>query len=458
MKRIIIIGGGISGLAALHYLVQKYKDRMEVEILLFEKNREAGGTIQTQHLDGCTIEGGPNGFLNSKTSTIDLSCELGLEHQLIAADRQAKKRFVSLQNKLHLIPDGLFSLLSFEPLSLSDKLRIPLEFFAAKRPSEEETIYAFGARRFGENFSKIFLDAMATGIFAGDVRNLNLKLTFPKVYETEQRYGSLIRAMFSIKKEQGSINAKKFSRTQPRGTLMSFAQGMSQLTSTLTSRYQNRIRLNCPVISMVKNHEGGFCVKTSHEKCLADEVFLCVPAYCAATLVRELSEFLSVQLNKIEYAPLAVAAFVYDRASVKTPPLGFGYLIPSLEKKQVLGVLLDSNIFPQRTGREKFLFRVMMGGVHHPEVLQMREHQLFNLAKAELNSMFLLLQPALKQIVTLWPKAIPQYTSAYANIRPNIAQELSRIKNFYIVANYLNGVSVNDCIENAQAAVLQSRL
>src|SRR3989338_7221927 len=154
-KSIIIIGGGISGLSVLHFIKKKYAKQTGVSIQLLEKNSQPGGTIKTiVHSQGL-FECGPNGFLDSKETTLQLIREIGLESSLTASNPQAKKRFLLIKNQLHEIPTGLAGLLKFKPLPFFDKLRLPLEIFVSRGDNPDESVYDFGVRRFGENFANI---------------------------------------------------------------------------------------------------------------------------------------------------------------------------------------------------------------------------------------------------------------------------------------------------------------
>ena len=239
-KSILIIGGGISGLAVLHYLKQKYAGRPDVEVLLLEKDAAAGGTVRSVVRNGCLFETGPNGFLdssplrpigslregpngqrepNGKPRTLELVAELGLVGELVKAGRDAQVRYICLNNVLHPFPMSPGGLFGFRPMRLREKLRVFAEPFVARGTDPGESVYGFGARRLGEKFSRLFLDPMVSGIYGGDARETVLKAAFGRIHELEQRYGSLFKAMMRLRK--GGM---------PKGTLTSFHRGQEQLT------------------------------------------------------------------------------------------------------------------------------------------------------------------------------------------------------------------------------------
>ncbi len=504
-KNILIIGAGISGLSVLHYLKIKYARRSDIHIQLLEKNNTPGGAIQTLQNRYGIFEYGPNGFLDSKTSIRELTWDMDLESALIGSSPESNKRFLFINNQPHAIPTDFLSLCAFKPLTIFDKLRIPFELFVSRSQNTDETVYEFGARRFGKKFTGIFLDAIVQGIFAGDVRRLHLRLAFPRIYEIEQKYGSLLKGLICLQLEYRRMKRRAASSENPEnqppnplgGCLVSFKRGMSQLIERLYERYQDSLVLNQEVSLMVQE-SGRFIVHssqkvypvsknlqyfTSGERGIiprssikeedldianlrkrgiydADELFLCVPAYCAAIITKNLSETLSAQLNKIPYVCIAVIGLVYKKNSFDRLPTGFGYLTPSREKKEVLGVLFDNHIFPQRVVGDFEQFRIMIGGAHHPQILSKTEEELLRMAKDEIR-LFLKLkknEEPVHSFVVVWPKGIPQYNTDEVLVRSAIETESQKIKNFHIVSNYLNGISINDCVRNAQMAVAQSCL
>lgn len=449
-KSIIIIGGGISGLSVLHFLKKKYADQKDVSIQLLEKSSQPGGTIKTIVHSQAFFECGPNGFLDSKETTLQLIRDIGLESALIPASPQAKKRFLFIENQLHEIPTGLMSLLKFKPLPFFDKLRLPLEILVSRGDNPQESVYDFGVRRFGENFTNVFLDPMVSGIYAGNVKKLHFKSVFPKIFELEQKHGSLLKGFF--RSRRGS--AKGSSADSAGGRLVSFPKGMAQLTGRLSQVYKDSILLDQDV-QLIAQSQNHFVIHANQRVYHADEIFVCVPAHRAAALLNASYPALAAELNKISYAPVAVVGLIYRRDAFARLPRGFGYLTPRSQNRPVLGVVFESQIFPGRAKEHHELFRVMIGGAGYPEVIRKTEEELTAMAAREISDALPLRKGALpmETFVVVWPRAIAQYNVDDISTRTTIAMEAKKIKNFHIVSNYLNGVSLNDCIASAQAAV-----
>lgn len=441
-KTIVIIGGGISGLATLHYLKQKYVGCRDVEILLLEKDASFGGTIRCVVRGHYLFEVGPNGFLDTATRTLELVRDLGLSAELVRRDPSSKMRYVALDDTLYSVPAGLAQFLTFQPFSWWDKARVFAEMFIPKGNDPDESVYDFGVRRFGKKFADIFLDPLVIGIYGGNARDIVLKAAFGKIYQLEQQHGSLLKAMMKWPRAWMS----------PRvGILTSFRRGQVQLTDGLADRYKESTRLNVQV-DRVTRMPGYFAVTTADTRYEADEIFICAPAYQAALIVKEISPSLAQNLERIRYVPMAVVGLVFPCQALASRPSGFGYLIPSNEGKEILGVLFESNIFPGRCSENEVLLRVMIGGSRHPEILKKSSAELTTLACKEIQATLGVDTAPIETFYVAWSAAIPQYDRTYVEVECQLEEELRKWPGLHLIANYRKGVSINDCIENAYQA------
>jgi len=438
-KNIIIVGGGISGLSLLHYLKIKYYFQEGVKITLLEKDNHLGGTIRTVLRNGCLFETGPNGFLDSKPRTLGFIKELGIENKIVQADERAKIRYISINNRLYPLPSNPKEFLSFKLLNGLQKLRVLGELFFFRGNNPKETVYNFGKRRLGKQFAEIFLDPMVSGIYGGDARKTVLKEAFPKIYELEQEHGSLFKALFKLKGKKSGM---------PKGTLTSFEGGMSIVINALAERYKDHILLD-QEIKTISSRENQYIVYSNNTQYVADELYLSTPAYVTSSLLNSIDPSLAEDLKNITYAPMAVVGLVFSKDAFRESPKGFGYLIPSLEKKEILGVLFDSNIFPDRCSEDKMMFRIMIGGMRHLDILKKSKEALIQLALKEIQAQFTVTKPPEEEFFTAWPKAIPQYDAQYVDIKSRMEQKLTNFLKLHIVSNYYGGVAFNDCIENS---------
>jgi oxygen-dependent protoporphyrinogen oxidase len=451
-KKIIIVGGGVSGLSVLHHLRKKYSSRLDVSIKLFEKELKAGGTIGTVTQNGFQYETGPNGFLDSKPSTLELAHELGLSEQLITASSTTKIRYLCIDDTLYSLPTNPVSFLTFPLLSFGQKLRVLQEFFIPKGQNLDETVYEFGTRRLGEGFAKFFLAPMVRGIFGGDAKELNLRFAFPKIYQIEQTHGSLFKGMLALqrqkKKQRNSLAAG-----QPSGQLWSFQNGMGQLMQALSQKYRDDIFCGVTVKTIAPDAHG-YTVEVAGEKHFADELILCVPAPIASELIANFDKNLAAQLKQISYASIAVVGLGYSTAQFVSLPKGFGYLRLPQNDALALGALFSSQIYTHRcsnkNGEEQILLQVMLGGVDHPNICSKTDEELLSLAESEIQKTLGVKGAAQDRFLKRWPRAIPQYTRAYSQVYSAIKKDLQKQPHLHLLANYIDGVSLNDCTSNAK--------
>ena len=419
MKTIVIIGGGISGLATLHYLNQRFGQ--SARITLYERNNHVGGNIHTIAEEGFLFELGPNGFLSNQPTTLAFINELGLNNQLVEANAKAKKRYVQVKGRLEAFPSDPISFTNFQPFSYLDHLRLMAEFLMPKRDNSKETVEEFVRRRCGQKTADFLIDPFVSGVFAGDIKRLHMASAFPKMVAMENEYGSLIKALIARKK-QGIKPA----------VMHSFVKGMGQLIYALADKYKGHIKTSVPIESI--------------DDVIADHKIIAAPAYTASRILNARYPLLAKDLDDIVYAPIVVAGFGFAPGAFKRKPKGFGYLVPSNQRKEVLGVLIESHVFPNRAPIGQVMLRVMLGGRHHPQVANDDPKDLINQALKELNSIYGLKESPICQWVKVWPKAIPQYETHYPHLRQSIRAQLNQIKGLSLVGNYLDGISFNDSI------------
>ena len=447
-KQIIVIGGGISGLSVLHGLQKKYVGREDIQIRLVEKDDHVGGTAHTERHENWLFEWGPSGFLDNSPATLSLAKDLGLEKDIIQSNGQAKRRFICLKEHLHELPSSPFGLFGFKPLSVLDKIRLFGELFVPKGRVENETLYNFAARRFGENAAKYLFDPMAAGIFGGDAKHLTVKEAFPKIFDLEQKYGSLIKGMMKLGGQRKKLERAGGKGAAIQGQLLSFKGGMGQICEQIWHRYRENIQLGEEAVRIDRVGEG-YSVETKKIKYFADEVYVCVPAYVASKIIKSLNTVLAEFLEKVHYVPVAVIGLVYHKSNLSSIPGGFGYLTPSSEKTATLGVLFPGNVFSGRVDEDHFLFHVMLGGTRAMDMAHREKEEIILLAKNEVERVFSLRGEPAHVFRKIWAKAIPQYDQDYALAKEGFLYALEKFPNFHLVANYLGGVSFNQCVENA---------
>jgi len=449
-KNIIIIGGGITGLTLLHFLRQKYAQRPEVTISLFEKNIQAGGSIHTLERSGARFECGPNGFLDNKEITLRLIRDLSLNEELVTANEESALRSISLNNRLHRLPTGPKDLWKSTLFNTYEKLRFFSEPLVGRSEKPAESVYDFVKRRFGSRAAEYLADPFVSGIYAGDARNILMKAAFPQVQQWEKDYGSVLKAMQARKQSEVA---------PPMPKLTSFKRGMGQIIETLSKKYEENLRIKETVIK-VFHRQDRYVVGTEKETFKADELFICTPAYASSGMLRSLDGEIADDLAYMAYAPVVVLGLLVPDNIFDIKPEGFGYLIPSSQNKEILGVLFESNIFPYRAPKGHLLMRVILGGVRYADIFHKSKKELMEMAFTEIETTFHtrgsspltkidLQKVAVETFYITWEKAIPQYDQVNAQMNAHIDLKLKRFRDLYLLGNYRSGVSFNDCIESA---------
>jgi oxygen-dependent protoporphyrinogen oxidase len=448
MKRIAVIGGGISGLSAAFHLVRLLPD---AKITLFEKEDRLGGTIQTSQQDGFCVEHGPNGFLDSKASTLDLCRQAGFAERLILADEASKRRYIFMHNRMCPVPKSPLALLTSPILTMSGKIRVLKEPFIKPGPSTaDETIFEFGKRRLGREFAERFLDPMATGIFAGDIRKLSLRACFPRIFELEQNYKSLIRALFKLMRKR---KAKMSSPSEGpgKGTLTTHETGAQAIIQQTAEACSNdvEIRKHCTIQALIKDNPYTLRFKEANleKEEVFDIIVFAVPAYALAGIFSKVSPAVSDLSSAIQYSPMAVVGLGFKKEMIKNKIDGYGFLIPALMKRRILGALFSSRIFVSRAPAGYELVRVLMGGARNPEMAGLPAD------KSELNDILKTdAKPDFAQCIT-HKQAIPHYEVGHLQKRLSIEETLKKdFPGIFLCGNGFFGVGMNDCTLRGQQA------
>ena len=468
MKRVAVVGGGIAGLAtALHTRDRAREAGLNVDIVVLESQERPGGNIRTDRQDGWTIERGPNGYLDNVPATAALVKRLGLDDRLLRADRRAAKRFLYRNGRLHLLPTGAVGFLQSPVLSIPGRLRVLLEPFAGRKPADvDESIYEFASRRIGSEAASVLIDAMVSGVFAGNINELSLTSTFPKMAAMEAEHGSLVRAMVARmrarRRARRDVDARRARGESvaeltrpggpagPAGTLTSFDSGLGLLVTALSWELVDMLRLGVSVHSVERNPDGRWLLQLSERsKLVADAVVLAVPAANAAKMVRALDADLAAPVEEIKSAGLAVVALGYDAEAIGGEPDGFGFLAPRSEGLRILGCLWDSSLFPDRAPEGKVLLRAMIGGAHDPEAVTLDDEQLLRIVRNDLAvSMGIDAAPILTRIYR-HPGGIAQYRVGHGDRLATIEGKLRQHPGLWVAGSSYYGVAMNACIEKA---------
>ncbi|MBA3353482.1 MAG: protoporphyrinogen oxidase [Blastocatellia bacterium] len=435
-KKVAIIGGGISGLCVAHQLLKGGFD-----LTLFESGSSVGGNIKTETRDGFLFEHGPNTALAS-LELLDLISELGLDDKLAAPKPSSNKRFILRDGGLVQLPSSLFGFARTAAFSRRSKFRLLKEPFVAAKVGDEESVAAFFERRLGREVVDYAVDPFISGIYAGDPDKLAIRHAFPRIYELEKRYGSLLKgAVFSRRKGSAKL---------PKGTPRSitFKQGMQVLTDALAAELGGSIKLNANVRAIRKSDVGRIEVETPSGLELFDAIVVCAPAHSTGKLIRSLDEEAALALEAIYYPPVTVVVMGFHHDQVRIDPSGFGFLVPALERRNILGSLWTSSVFENRAPLGYHLFTTFIGGSRNPELCDEEEGRLAEIALEELNAILGISGDPVITVVKKWKRAIPQYNIGYDRVLNALDRFRNSHERIFFCSNYYKGISVSDCVKN----------
>lgn len=464
-RRVIVVGAGISGLAVTYDLLQRAGSAGgPVELLCLEAGKAPGGNIRTEKTDGFTCEWGPTGFLDNAPATLALARRLGLGERLLPAGPAAETRFIFRRGRLQPVPASPLPFLRSGILSARGKLRLLAEpLVRAPRGDADESVHDFASRRIGREAASVLVDAMVSGVHAGDARRLSLGATFPKMRRMEREHGSLFRALLARRKEVRAAGGEERAGgpAGPGGRLTSFRGGLQELTDALAAALGDRLRTDCPVQAVSDMGRRGLRVHLAEGAPLqADAVILACPAWNAAELVREMDPDLAAPLDGIPSAPLAVVHFGYHRGALEQEPRGFGFLVPRGQGPRILGSLWISSIFEERAPEGRILVTSMVGGAHDPAAVELEEAELTRIVREDLShAMGIIAAPYFTRVMK-HPRGIPQYTLGHPGRLEQIRSRLESRPRLFVAGNSYEGISVNACVEEAPkvAAALLERI
>ncbi|MFZ1519225.1 MAG: protoporphyrinogen oxidase [Ignavibacteriaceae bacterium] len=444
-KKIVVIGAGISGLTTAYLLSKK-----GFGVTIIEKNNSVGGSIESVFENGFLFDRGPNSALETTPVIGQLIKELALEHELLYASKQANKRYILRDNTLHSLPMSPQGLIKTKLFSTKAKLRLMAEPFIGKSDDGYyQSLAEFVKRRLGQEFLDYAINPFVAGVYAGKPEELSVKSAFPKLYALEEKYGGLIiGTLRSIRERKKRAEVAKQS-----AKMLSFKSGMIALPKAIEKYFGSNILLSSEVNSVDKT-ENGFSISYQQNgtitKIESDAVLSTIPSYVASGIFTKYDKDFKIHSDAIYYPSVLVYYLVYDKKVIKQDLDGFGFLIPVKENKSFLGALWSSIIFSQRTDETKAAFTLFVGGSRNPDFVKEDRNSLLLKVRKEFEALMGITSDPIFTSERFWEKAIPQYNLGYVEHERFFDEFEKRNPGLFISGNFRGGISVGDCIKNAE--------
>lgn len=445
--KVVVVGGGIAGLAAARRLESLISD---AEIVLVERTERLGGKLLTEKVNGFVVEGGADSFLSRKERGVGLCEELGLEEELIGRHAENARSFVRRGGDLHPLPEGLTGMIPTDLDALAESALLSPEGRARLAaevdlppapPGGDESIASFVSRRLGREVYEALVEPLMTGIYGGDGEQLSLQATFPNLRTLELEHGSLMRGLLA-------------QSPQPSGypPFVSLRSGLGTLVTVLAERLERTRLLTGRAVVRLRRSSTGFEIELEAGELLgADAVVVAVPAFAAAGLLANIDPELAEVHAYIPYASSAVVSLAYRREDVDHPLDGYGYVVPRAEDSDVLACTWTSSKWEDRAPGGYALVRVYAGRFGGRDVVGDPDDDLVSLAREEVRLLALEAEPTLVRIHR-WPLGMPQYTLGHPERLERIDAALADHPGLALAGAAYRGVGIPDCIHSGEEA------
>jgi oxygen-dependent protoporphyrinogen oxidase len=452
---VAIIGGGISGLSAAYYLSQA-----GVPSTIVEARPRLGGVIQSEHVQGCVIEAGPDSFLSMKPAAMDLIRELGLADEVIGSNDHLRVTYVWKGGRLVPLPDGLqlmvptklIPLLTTRLLSWSTKIRMGMELFHPPgRRAEDQSVAEFVTQHYGAEAVDYLAEPLLSGIYGGSPSALSMGSVLPRFVELEAKYGSLTKGVLAELK----ANRAQAGRLPLFRTLKS---GLGQLVSALAARLAGRAKVLHGRAEAVERTGGGFRIRLEDGWLECPQLVLACEAHNAATLAARLDGRLAELLGGIACSSSMTVALGFPDSAFPRPLHGFGFLVPKRERRRLVACTWVGTKFSHRVPGGTTLLRCFLGGAEDAAILAESDDAIVAAVVDELHSIVgFRAAPAFSRIFR-WPRSMAQYTVGHAARLAEIEARAAAIPGLQLAGNAYTGIGIPDCIRmGKQAAEAISR-
>lgn len=455
-KRAVIIGGGITGLAATYYLQKEVREkRLPLEVILVEASPRLGGKMQTYRKDGYVIERGPDSFLERKTSAARLAKEVGMDGQLV--NNAAGKSYVLVKDRLHPMPGGAVMGIPTEIgpfvttglFTLGGKLRAAGDFVLPRsKPAKDQSLGGFFRRRLGSEVVDNLIEPLLSGIYSGDIDEMSLMATFPQFYQLEQKHRSLVLGM-----KKTMPRRPKNSETKKKGMFLSFKTGLQSFVEAIEAKLEpGSVKKGFRVEKISKTEEGYHIALNGGTALFADSIIMAVPHRAVCQIFPDYEFFHS--FKNVPATSVATVALGFPKEAVKKDIDGTGFVVARNGDYSITACTWVHKKWPHSTPEGKVLLRCYVGRRGDEAVVDLSDDDIVRVVLDDLaKTMDISMKPELV-VITRWHQAMPQYTVGHLERIEKATDGLSReLPGIFLAGSSYRGLGLPDCIDQGEAAV-----
>lgn len=459
-KKVIVVGGGITGLATAYYLQKEAREKqLPIKVKLIEASERLGGVISTEKRDGFVIERGPDSIIARKKSATRLIEEVGLKDKIIS--NTAGKSYIYARGKLHTMPEGSFMGIPTKvtPFALSGlfsplgKLRAAGDFILPKgAPTADQSLGAFFRHRLGDEVVDNLIDPLLSGIYAGDIDELSLMSLFPNFYEIEQKHRSLV---IGLNKSMPKLPKTAQKPGSKKGMFISLSTGLEELIHRVESRLEEGTVMKGTAVKKVVKTRNTYQVHyETGEVEAADSVVITTDHFHAQ---RMLSDYVFMdQFKDMPSNSVANVAMAFPKSAIEKDIDGTGFLVSRNSDFRITACTWTHKKWPGTSPDDMALLRCYVGKPNDQEAVDLSDEEIVELVLRDLNKTMNITARPLFHVVTRWRKAMPQYTVGHleriAQVKKQLSQELPGV---FLAGGSFEGVGIPGCIDQAESAVVK---
>jgi protoporphyrinogen/coproporphyrinogen III oxidase len=446
---VVIIGGGISGLSSAYYLA-----KAGVPSTILDSRPRLGGVIQTDHIEGCTLEAGPDSFLSAKPAALELIRDLGMSADVIGSNDHLRVTFVRKGGRLVPLPDGLMMmvptkilpLITTRLLSWGTKFRMGMELFRSPAAhAGDESVAQFVEEHYGREAVDYLAEPLLSGIYGGDPTELSVTSVLPRFVDLAARYGSLTRGVLAMR-------AKTRHNGQSGPLFRTLKGGLGSMVEAVAKSIEGRAAFRQAPAETVERTAEGFRIKAGGDWIDASHVVVACEAHNASPLVASLDPRLSKLLGGIAYSSSMTVAVGFRSADFSTPPVGFGFLVPKKERRRLVACTWVGTKFSYRVPEDLIVARCFLGGMEDAGILSESDETVTAAVTEELREIAGVTARPIFTRISRWPRSMAQYTVGHPARLTEIQSRLAEIPGLHAAGNAYEGIGIPDCIRMGKRA------